>query len=83
MSSSLRFNYGDVRRLIVCVVVLSVCVTIILAARYGRVNAEKTNLNSKVPTTTAFNHPTNSSPIALSADNPCFGLLILKTTVFR
>jgi YVTN family beta-propeller protein len=41
----------------------------ILAARYGRVNAEKSNLNSKVPTTTTFNHPTNSSPIALSADN--------------
>jgi YVTN family beta-propeller protein len=49
--------------------VLSVSLSIILAAHYGRVNAEKTNQISQVPTTTAFNHPTNSSPIALSADN--------------
>src|SRR4051812_18482683 len=69
MPISLRCNRRDVRRLVVCAVLLSVCATIILTARYGRASAEKANHLSKITTTTAFDHPTASSPIALSADN--------------
>jgi YVTN family beta-propeller protein len=61
MSLLFRFSRRDVRRVIGCTILLSASAFVLLASRYAGVTAEKT--------APVFNHPTTSSPIALSADN--------------
>jgi YVTN family beta-propeller protein len=61
MNLLLQISRRDIRRLIGCTILLSASAFVLLASRYEVATAEKT--------TAVFNHPTNSSPISLSADN--------------
>ena len=61
MTYSFRANRKNVKRLIGCTMLLTVCVYVALATRHGSAIAGETAAD--------FNRPTNSSPIALSADN--------------
>jgi YVTN family beta-propeller protein len=57
----LRINTRNVKRLITCTILLSVAIYFVFASLNGSASAKRR--------AGIFNHPTNSSPIALSADN--------------